>query len=52
MDSAMTLQETKSIAQHLGLTLHTVRSGTYRGAPLFCDEMEEFRKLHVEYGGR
>jgi translation initiation factor 2 alpha subunit (eIF-2alpha) len=30
MDSAMTLQEAKSIARHLGLTLRTVRSGNYR----------------------
>jgi hypothetical protein len=30
MDSAMTLQEAKSIARHLGLTLRTVRSGDYR----------------------
>jgi hypothetical protein len=27
---AMTLQEAKSIARHLGLTLRTVRSGDYR----------------------
>jgi len=26
----MTLQEAKSIARHLGLTLRTVRSGKYR----------------------
>ena len=26
----MTLQEAKSIARHLGLTLRTVRSGNYR----------------------
>jgi hypothetical protein len=30
MDSAMTLQEAKSIARHLGLTLRQVRSGNYR----------------------
>jgi hypothetical protein len=30
MDSAMTLQQAKSIARHLGLTLRTVRSGNYR----------------------
>jgi hypothetical protein len=30
MDSAMTLQEAKSIARHLGLTLRTVRPGDYR----------------------
>ena len=30
MDSAMTLQEAKSIARHLGLTLRKVRSGDYR----------------------
>jgi hypothetical protein len=30
MDSAMTLQEAKSIARHLGLTLRQVRSGDYR----------------------
>ena len=30
MDSAMTLQEAKSIARHLGLTLRKVRSGEYR----------------------
>ena len=27
MDSAMTLQEAKSVARHLGLTLRKVRSG-------------------------
>jgi hypothetical protein len=30
MDSAMRLQEAKSIARHLGLTLRKVRSGDYR----------------------
>jgi len=30
MDSAMTLQQAKSIARHLGLTLRKVRSGDYR----------------------
>jgi hypothetical protein len=30
MDSAVTLQEAKSIARHLGLTLRKVRSGDYR----------------------
>ena len=30
MDSAMTLQEAKSIARHLRLTLRKVRSGDYR----------------------
>ena len=30
MDSAMALQQAKSIAQHLGLALRTVRSGDYR----------------------
>jgi hypothetical protein len=30
MDSAMTLQEAKSIARHLGLTLRKMRSGDYR----------------------
>jgi hypothetical protein len=30
MDSAMTLQEAKSIARHLGLTLRKMRSGNYR----------------------
>jgi hypothetical protein len=30
MDSVMTLQEAKSIARHLGLTLRKVRSGDYR----------------------
>jgi hypothetical protein len=30
MDSAVTLQQAKSIARHLGLTLRTVRSGDYR----------------------
>jgi hypothetical protein len=30
MDSPMTLQEAKSIARHLGLTLRKVRSGDYR----------------------
>jgi hypothetical protein len=35
MDSAMTLQEAKSIARHLGLTLRQVRSSDYRVN--FCD---------------
>ena len=30
MDSAMTLQEAKSIARHLGLTLRLLLSGDYR----------------------
>jgi len=30
MDSAMTIQEAKSIARHLRLTLRKVRSGDYR----------------------
>jgi hypothetical protein len=30
MDSAMMLQQAKSIARHLGLTLRQVRSGDYR----------------------
>jgi hypothetical protein len=30
MDSAMTLQQAKSIARHLGITLRKVRSGDYR----------------------
>jgi len=30
MDSAMTLQEAKSVARHLGLTLRKVRSDDYR----------------------
>jgi hypothetical protein len=30
MDSAVTLQEAKSIARHLGLTLRTLGSGNYR----------------------
>ena len=30
MDSAMTLQQAKSIPRHLGLTLRKVRSGDYR----------------------
>jgi hypothetical protein len=30
MESAMTPQEAKSIARHLGLTLRKVRSGDYR----------------------
>jgi hypothetical protein len=30
MDSAVTHQEAKSIARHLGLTLRKVRSGDYR----------------------
>src|SRR5262245_12930991 len=30
MDSAMMLQQAKSIARHLGLTLRAVRSGNYR----------------------
>ncbi len=35
---AMTLQEAKSIARHLGLTLRKVRSGDYRVS--FCDGNE------------
>jgi hypothetical protein len=49
MDSAMTLQEAKSIARHLGLTLRKVRSGDYRvnfrdgneTRPYYTDDLED-----------
>ena len=42
MDSAMTLQEAKSIARHLELTLRKVRSGDYRVNFRDGDEMTAY----------
>jgi hypothetical protein len=44
MDSAMTLQQAKSVARHLGLTLRQVRSGAYRVN--FRDGKGDHRLLH------
>jgi hypothetical protein len=52
----MTLQEAKSIARHLGLTLRKVRSGDYRltfqdpneTAAYYTDNLEEAVKTAVE----
>ena len=55
MDSAMTLQEAKSIARHLGLTLRKVRSGDYRvnfrdgnEAAYYTDSLENAVNTAVE----
>ena len=56
MDSAMTLQEAKSIARHLGLTLRKVRSGDYRvnfrdgneTTPYYTDNLEDAVNTAVE----
>ena len=56
MDSAMTLQEAKSIARHLGLTLRKVRSGDYRvnfrdgneNTAYYTDSLEDAVKTAVE----
>ena len=56
MDSVMTLQEAKSIARHLGLTLRTVRSGDYRvnfrdgneTAACYTDDLEDAVSAAVE----
>ena len=52
----MTLQEAKSIARHLGLTLRKVRSGDYRvnfrdgkePAPYYTDDLEDAVNTAVE----
>ena len=52
----MTLQEAKSIARHLGLTLRKVRSGDYRltfqdlseTAAYYTDDLEDAVKTAVE----
>jgi hypothetical protein len=52
----MTLQEAKSIARHLGLTLRKVRSGDYRvnfrdaneTTPYYTDSLEDAVKTAVE----
>jgi hypothetical protein len=52
----MTLQEAKSIARHLGLTLRQVRSGTYRvnfrdgneAAAYYTDSLEDAVNTAVE----
>jgi hypothetical protein len=56
MDSAVTLQEAKSIARHLGLTLRAVRSGSYRVnfrdgnemTAYYTDDLEEAVRAAVE----
>jgi len=56
MDSAMTLQEAKSIARHLGLTLRKVRSGEYRvnfrdgneATAYYTDNLEDAVRTAVE----
>ena len=51
---AMTLQEAKSIARHLGLTLRKVRSGDYRvnfrdrNEPYYTDNLEDAVNTAVE----
>ena len=53
---AMTLQEAKSIARHLGLTLRQVRSGAYRAnvrdgnetTAYYTDNLEDAVKTAVE----
>jgi hypothetical protein len=52
----MTLQEAKSIARHLGLTLRKVRSGDYRvkfrdrneATPYYTDSLEDAVNRAVE----
>jgi hypothetical protein len=50
----MTLQEAKSIARHLGLTLRKVRSGDYRGseAAYYTDDLEDAVNTAVEMARR
>jgi hypothetical protein len=56
MNSAMTLQQAKSIARHLGLTLRKVRSGEYRvnfrdgneATAYYTDNLENAVKTAVE----
>ncbi len=58
--SNMTLQEAKSIARHLGLTLRKVRSGDYRvssrdgneNAAYYTDSLEDAVKTAVELARR
>jgi hypothetical protein len=55
---AMTLQEAKSIARHLGLTLRQVRSGAFRvnfrdgneTTAYYTDNLEDAVKTAVEMG--
>jgi hypothetical protein len=55
---AMTLQEAKSIARHLGLTLRKVRSGDYRvnfrdiNEPYYTDNLEDAVTTAVEMARR
>jgi hypothetical protein len=44
----MTLQEAKSIARHLGLTLRKVRSGDYRVSSRDGDETTAFYTRNLE----
>jgi hypothetical protein len=44
----MTLQEAKSIARHLGLTLRKVRSGDYRVSFLDGDETAAYYTRNLE----
>ena len=56
MNSAMTLQEAKSIARHLGLTLGHVRSGDYRvnfrdgkeSTAYYTDTLEDAVRMAIE----
>ena len=56
MDSAITLQEAKSVARHLGLTLRKVRSGDYRvnfrdgneNMAYYTDDLEDAVSAAVE----
>ena len=54
----MTLQEAKSIARHLGLTLRKVRSGDYRVSPdgseaaYYTDDLEDAVNTAVEMARR
>jgi hypothetical protein len=53
IQKTMTLQEAKSIARHLGLTLRKVRSGDYRvnfrdGNAYYTDNLEDAVKTAVE----
>jgi hypothetical protein len=54
----MTLQEAKSIARHLGLTLRKVRSGDYRvnfrdgNEPYYTDNLEDAVNTAVEMARR
>ena len=57
MDSAMTLQEAKSVARHLGLTLRQVRSGDYRvnfrdgseATAYYTDNLEDATSPPLQY---